>query len=141
VAVGAILAGSTLAAKAMPSESVGLGTVLSGVATLMLAALTAIILIINARVLQATKDAADATRDAARATQAEAEATVDEAKATREQAEASKAQAETANESLREIRRSRELDFRPYLVRGRLGYATAAGQQLVQLVSIQNIGR
>jgi hypothetical protein len=106
-------------ASALPGQSVGLGAVLSGVATLVLAGLTAIIIIVNARVLQAT---------------------LDEAKATREQADATREQAKLAAQSIRELQISRELDWRPFVVRFE-GSSHIVKGKLLRDIAIQNIGR
>jgi len=140
VVAAGILVAAGYVASVLPNASVGIGTVLSGVATLILAGLTAIILIVNARVLKATKDAAEATRDAARATKGEAAATQEEAKATLEQATATKEQAKIASETLRELRQSRELEWRPILVRTTLEHGVFEGK-IYRQVELQNIGR
>jgi hypothetical protein len=105
-----ILGLSMFLAAQFPGISTGLAAMITGVATLALAALTGVIIVVNAGVL-------DATRQAAEATKAEADATHEEAVATREQAEATKEQSRIANESLRELRYSRELEWRPILVK------------------------
>lgn len=138
--VAALLPASVFIASLAGNQSVGAGTILSGVSTLFLAGLTAIILIVNARVLQATRDAAEATRDAARATKDEAVATEKEAEATFEQAAATKEQALIANETLKELRRTRELEWRPILVRDESNAGVKDGKAWRD-VSLRNIGR
>src|ERR1700694_265913 len=148
VIVGLVLLGTAavlvivaiVVANFIPTQSAAaIATVLVAVSTLALAALTAVLLVLNNRILSATLEAVQATKESAVATRDEAEATREEATATREQAEATKEQAETGNESLREIRRSRELDWRPFLVRVDLG--ETSGNRVTRNVTIQNIGR
>lgn len=76
----------------------------------------------------------------ARATKDEAVATQEEAKATLDQATATKEQAQIANETLQEIRRSRELEWRPILVRTELQSGVFEGKAYRE-VNLRNIGR
>lgn len=92
------------------------------------------------RAATATETAAKATQDAAVATREEAEATQEEAKATLEQATATKESAKAATETLAELRRTRELDWRPHLVWKYLGGSSSADQVQRQM-HIQNLGR
>jgi hypothetical protein len=121
-----------LAAK-LPSISTTLAAMIAGIATLALAALTGVIIVLNAGVL-------DATRQAAEATKAEADATLEEAKATREQAEATREQAKLAARSIRELQISRELDWRPFMVRFEGSGRFVKGKYRRDM-TIQNIGR
>jgi hypothetical protein len=124
---------SIFLAGTLPSISIPLAAMIAGIGTLALAALTGVIIVFNAGVL-------DATRQAAEATKAEADATHKEAVATREQAEATKEQSKVANESLRELRYSRELEWRPILVKvagkGGIGHGRSFRD-----AEIRNIGR
>jgi len=91
------------------------GTDVTAWATIALAVVAALALgasvfvgIMTLRMAAATKLAADATKRAAAATEAAAAATQDEAQATREEATA-------ATKMIDEVRRDRELAYRPYL--------------------------
>jgi hypothetical protein len=92
------------------------------------------------RAATATETAAEATSDAARATKDEAEATQEEAKATLEQATATKEQARIASDTLRELRQSRELEWRPILVSTGGLPGIALGKAYRDVV-LRNIGR
>jgi hypothetical protein len=124
---------SIFLAGTLPSISTALAAMIAGIATLALAALTGVIIVLNAGVL-------DATRQAAEATKAEADATLEEAKATREQADATREQAKLAARSIRELQISRELDWRPFVVRFE-GSSHIVKGKFLRDVTIQNIGR
>ncbi len=92
------------------------------------------------RAATATETAAKATQDAAVATREEAEATQEEAKATLEQATATKEQAKAATDTLAELKRTRELDWRPHLVWKDLG-GSSTPDRIERKLHVQNLGR
>ena len=133
VAVVAIQIAVVGVSIALASNLPAVANALSGAATVILAGLTVLVLVYNAGVL-------DATRESAKATREEAEATREEARATREQTEATKRHADIALESLEELRRSRELDAQPLIVRQETGARTVGGRA-VRDIDVTNIGR
>lgn len=125
----ALLALSVAFTAALPAITNGL----AGAATLVLAGLTVLVLVYNAGVLDATRESAQATRD-------EAEATREEARATRDQAEATREQAEIGRQSLEELRRNREMDAQPIVVRLEMATHSVQGKT-VRDMQFTNIGR
>jgi hypothetical protein len=119
---------SILLASSFPTISTALAAMITGIATLALAGLTGVIIVFNAGVLAATRQAAEATQAEAEATKAEADATREAAIATREQ--------------VTELRISRQLEFRPFVVVSAMSEATRTVEQLAARdLTLRNVGR
>ncbi len=119
---------SIVLASLFPTISTALAAMITGIATLTLAGLTGVIIIFNAGVLTATREAAEATQAEAEATKAEADATHEAAVATREQ--------------VTELRISRQLEFRPFVVVSAMADATrTVDQYAVRDLTLRNVGR
>jgi type VI protein secretion system component VasK len=109
-------------------------------ATVTLAGVGVVALLTNGALAYLTWRMAVATNRAAQATQDEAKATQEEARATLQQATATQDQAKAASETLAELKRTRELDWRPDLVWKYLGGSTNP-YQVKRQMRIQNLGR
>ena len=105
----------------------------TAIATIALAVVGILAFLANVFLATMTARMAKATKDEAVATQQEAKATLDQATATKEQAQ-------IANDTLQELRHSRELEWRPILVGTELQGGVAQGKAFRDL-NLRNIGR
>ena len=104
-----------------PGQAAAIGTVLSALAALALAAITLAVVLLNRQLLKATAEAV---------------------KAATAEAAASSRQAELTADSVREMRTSRHLEFRPFLIRQDLrDIRTSPAGLETRLYQMQNIGR